>query len=199
MTRLLIALALTIAVATSPRPRLHIPANAAAYRARVVKEAHVKGGLAAPVAMFAGQLSQESQFNPNAHSGVGAQGLAQFMPASADFIANLYPKDLRPGAPYDADWSIRALVYYDYWIYQRVPKFQAGPERWGAALSSYNAGLGWVLKDQKATTGCDATLWFGCVENTPDVRSASNRQQSKQYPEKIIHQWEPLYVTAGWQ
>lgn len=200
--KLILAGALAVAVINPAKimlkPKEAIPAQAAVYRARVIREARAAGGLGAPVPMFAAQLHQESGWKSTARSGMGALGLAQFMPGTADWIANLYPADLKPGAPLDPDWAIRALVRYDYWLYKHVPKFQEGDERWAAALSSYNSGLGWVLKNQKATTVCDNSIWFGCVENTKDNRSASNQLQSKQYPDRIIHKLRPLYEKANW-
>ena len=190
--------ALTTATVKAPVRLLTIPAAANQYKARVIREAHAAGGLGAPVANFAAQLHQESGWKDTAKSGVGAIGLAQFMPGSAQWIANLYPADLKPAAPFDADWAIRALVRYDYWLYARVPRFQAGDERWGAALASYNAGLGWILKDQKAAT-CDISVWFSCVTMVADSRTESNQQQSRNYPERILHQIRPAYQAAHWE
>lgn len=191
-----LAAAFTVAVVHGPKP-LAIPAQAAPYRARLTREAHAVGGLSAPVAMFAAQIHQESGWKDTAQSGVGALGLCQFMPKSAGWIAKVYPADLKPAAPYDADWAIRALVRYDFWIYQRVPKFQTGDERWGAALSGYNSGLGWVLKNQKAAT-CDQSLWFGCVSTVVDKRTLDNQKQSRDYPARILHRIRPSYLAAGW-
>lgn len=177
-----------------------IPSQANQYRAAVIREAHAAGGLDAPVPMFAAQLHQESGWKPTAKSGVGAIGLAQFMPGTAEWIANLYPADLKPGAPLDPAWAIRALVRYDYLLYRKVPKFQAGDERWAAALGSYNAGLGWILKDQKAAQGvCDESMWFTCVTNIPDKRTAANHLQSSDYPRRILLLYRPRYVAAGWR
>lgn len=195
--KLLLAAAVTVAVAHTPRHE-GIPAQAGQYRARLVREAHAAGGLAAPVPMFAAQLHQESGWKTTAKSGVGAVGLAQFMPGTAEWIANLYPADLKPGAPYDADWAIRALVRYDIWLYARVPRFQAGDERWAAALASYNGGLGWTLKDQKMATGCNPALWFDCVAGVTDKRTAANIEQNRGYPVRILLRLRPLYVQAGW-
>ena len=192
-----LAMIITSAMIKAPVRPLAIPAQAGQYKARVIREAHAAGGLGAPVANFAAQLHQESGWKDSAKSGVGAIGLAQFMPGSAAWIANLYPADLKPAAPYDADWAIRALVRYDYWLYARVPRFQAGDERWGAALASYNAGLGWILKDSKAAT-CDATLWFSCVSTVPDKRTLDNQKQSRDYPERILHRIRPSYLAANW-
>lgn len=174
-----------------------IPAASAAYKARVIREAHAKGGLGAPVPMFAGQLTQESGFNPEAHSGVGAQGLAQFMPPTAQWLAKVSPKDFSPANSLDPDWSIRALIFYDYWLADRLPMYsEADNNRWGAALAGYNGGLGWVQKDSKIGA---CNLWWGCGNMIDDGRTAANLQQNRDYPERIIHGYAPLYVQAGWK
>lgn len=135
-------LALALLVAKT----LIIPAASAKYRATVIREAHAQGGLNAPVAMFAGQLTQESRFNPTAHSGAGAQGLAQFMPATAQWLTTVAPKDFPTADSLDPQWSIRALIFYDYWLYARCPQYvTTGENRWASALASYNGGLGYVL------------------------------------------------------
>ena len=59
-----------------------VPAAAARYRLTLLREAHGQWGLDAPVAAFAAQVHQESGWNPQAVSRVGARGLAQFMPAT---------------------------------------------------------------------------------------------------------------------
>jgi soluble lytic murein transglycosylase-like protein len=197
LAKVLICCALAVAVTKSPVPRQGIPIQAQQYRATLVREAHAAGGLAAPVTMFAAQLHQESNWKPTARSGVGAIGLAQFMPATAAWMANLYPADLKPGAPYDPEWAIRALVRYDLLLAKQLPKFKAGDDRYAAALSAYNGGLGWVYKDQKAAT-CDASLWFACVSGVPDIRTAANYKQNRDYPVRILLKIRPLYVAAGW-
>jgi soluble lytic murein transglycosylase-like protein len=197
LTNLILAAALTTAVVKAPAPRLRLPITAAKYQATVVREAHAKGGLTAPVAMFAGQLTQESQFNPNAHSGVGAQGLAQFMPPTALWLTKVAPKDFPTANSLDPNWSIRALIFYDYWLEARTPMYTAEKQnRWAAALAGYNGGLGYVFKAAKIG---NCQTWFGCAENVNVGRSTSNQLQNKQYPDRIIHIWEPLYVAADWK
>jgi len=91
-------------------------------------------------------------------------------------------------------------VYYDYWLFDRVPLFRdsdAPSSRWAAALASYNGGLGWTLKDQKTAT-CDRSLWWACVADVTDGRTVSNITQYHNYPVLIMKRWMPLYVTAGW-
>lgn len=173
-----------------------IPINSYKYKAAVIRESRLKGGLAAPTALFAAQLQQESGWNPTAHSSVGAEGLAQFMKPTAMWISKTFPADLPGAQSLDPNWAIRALVYYDYWNYARLPMYQTENEnRWAAALSAYNGGLGWTLKDSKIGT---CTLWFGCADKVKDGRSVSNLQQNRDYPEKIIHLFEPRYRAAGW-
>jgi soluble lytic murein transglycosylase-like protein len=65
---------------------------------------------------FAAQLHQESGWRPDAVSPVGAQGLAQFMPATADWISQLMP-GLNSREPFNPAWAIRALVSYDRWLW----------------------------------------------------------------------------------
>lgn len=198
MVKFICALLLIAVVAYSgPKRGDFIPPAAEVYRAQLTREAHMKNGLQAPVAMFAAQIHQESHWNTKANSEVGALGLAQFMPATAGWIARLSPADLKPAQAYDAGWAIRALVTYDTWLYKRLTKFKDGDDRWAAALAAYNGGLGYVQKDQRAAR-CDSSVWFGCVDSAPDVRTPANIQQNRQYPVNILHRYRPLYVDARW-
>ncbi|EDF3789750.1 transglycosylase SLT domain-containing protein, partial [Salmonella enterica subsp. enterica serovar Montevideo] len=95
------------------------PQAALQYRDDVIRNARLEWGLSAPVADFAAQLHQESGWRPDAVSPAGAQGLAQFMPATADWISQLMP-GLNSREPFNPAWAIRALVSYDRWLWQRV-------------------------------------------------------------------------------
>lgn len=176
-----------------------IPAQANTYRARLIREVHAHWGLTGPVAIFAAQLHQESGWREDARSPVGALGLAQFMPGTATWIAQVYPKELGEGGSLDAGWSLRAVVVYDRWIHKRVSGFQeADWNRWAATLSGYNGGLGWVQKD-KALAGqqCDTSLWWGCVERF-SRRSPAAFEENRGYPVRIIRLYRPRYEAAGW-
>lgn len=173
---------------------VRIPPQANQYKSRVIREARAVGGLTAPSAMFGAQIYQESGYRLDAKSPVGALGISQFMPGSAQWISKVYPSQLGTAAPLDPGWAIRALVYYDYWNYKRLPMFtDAGENRWAASLSAYNGGLGWTLKDAK---GC--SVWWGCADLFDDGRSAANKKQNNDYPSKIIYVLEPIYKTNGW-
>lgn len=190
MKRLLAVLSLALLSAH------RIPPQANQYKARLIREAHAAGGLSAPSAMFAAQIQQESGYNTVARSGVGAAGLAQFMPGSAAWIARVYPAQLGTAAPLDPAWAIRALVYYDNWNYQRLPMFEEAQEnRWAASLAAYNGGLGWTQKDARLGA---CKVWWSCGELVNDGRTQANLQQNRDYPRKIILVWEPIYKAAGW-
>lgn len=176
-----------------------IPNAAKQHRAVLVRSAHMVWGLDAPVATFAAQVHQESRWNVNAKSPVGAEGLAQFMPTTTEWIAAAYPKHLAAAQPYNPGWAMRALVQYDRWIFERLPA-TAQCERWAMVLSAYNGGLGWVKRDRKLASekGSDSLIWFNSVEQFNAGRSAVNFRENRHYPRVILSRWEPLYVSAGW-
>lgn len=173
------------------------PPAALKYRSDVIRAARVDWGLNAPVADFAAQLHQESGWNPAARSPVGAQGLAQFMSSTADWIAGLMPH-LATREPYNPVWAIRALVSYDRWLWSRVA-VPDGCERMAMTLSAYNGGLGWVNRDRRLarTRGLDDARWFGSVETVNAGRSAANWRENRRYPQRILRELAPRYLSWG--
>jgi soluble lytic murein transglycosylase-like protein len=105
---------------------------------------------------FKAQIRQESNFDPNAVSSVGARGLAQFMPLTwqewhdgtpglqqiVDQLALIDPRD-----PEDA---IKAQINYMKWLLRRLTT-------WDRAFAGYNWGIGNVLKLDKKLD-LDSTL-----------------------------------------
>lgn len=90
-------------------------------------DAEQKNGL--PAGLLRRMAYQESRFNPSAKSPVGALGLMQFMPATAqDYGIN----------PLDPHQSIYAAGRYMASLFK-----QAGS--WKAAVAAYNWGIGNVL------------------------------------------------------
>ncbi|EIK3113952.1 transglycosylase SLT domain-containing protein [Escherichia coli] len=147
------------------------PAAAKPYRAELVRNARAVWGMDAPVADFAGQFQQESGWNPSARSPVGAQGMAQFMPSTSDWISQLFPE-------------LRA---------------RDGCQRMAFTLSAYNGGLGWVNRDKKLATqrGLDAGVWFDVVATVNAGRSAANWRENRGYPQRILYQNAPRYLSWG--
>ena len=89
------------------------------------------------------QAEAESSFNPAARSPVGAAGLYQFMPATAqEFGLRLSPADER----LDALKNARAAARYLKQLHARFGD-------WSLALAAYNCGQGRVSKSLRASGG----------------------------------------------
>jgi uncharacterized protein YycO len=93
--------------------------------------------------VLAAQLYQESGFNPDAVSPVGAQGIAQFMPGTWVGHGRDENTDGRAD-PFDIADAIPAAARYDASIAAAVA--QVPGDRVSLMLAAYNAGPGAVLK-----------------------------------------------------
>lgn len=176
-----------------------IPIDAARYQRDLTRASNAYWGLNAPVATFAAQIHQESRWRVNARSPVGAQGIAQFMPATAKWISGAYPERLGANQPHNPVWALSALVTYNKFHYDRIDA-ASECDRWAYVLSAYNGGLGWVQRDRKKarSLGLNDAVYWGVVENINAGRSVSNFKENRGYPERIIYRWQPEYVEAGW-
>ena len=192
-----IILALLLAMILLPLLAMaEVPRDALRHQRDLMRNAHAVWGLDAPVAMFAAQIQQESRWRADAQSVVGAQGMAQFMPATATWISGAYK--LGEPQPNNPGWALRALVTYDHHLWRRVTA--ATPcDRAAMTLSAYNGGLGWVYRDQKlaAQQGVDRTRWFDAVERFNAGRSAANFRENRHYPRVILTRWQPVYASWG--
>ena len=187
------ALSLASCTAGSAAHAQPIPREAARYQLTLKRESQFVWGLQAPVATFAAQVHQESRWRLDARSPVGAVGLAQFMPATSNWIGGLYP-GLAERAPTNPTWSLRALVTYDKWLADRIQADDAC-QNMAFALSAYNGGLGWVYKRQKLSPQPGLCLGATCTVN-PGITPASQRE-NQHYPEVILRSYEPLYRPWG--
>lgn len=171
------------------------PRAATMQRADLTRIAHSAWGLNAPIPLFAAQIQQESGWNPAAVSRVGAQGAAQFMPATTRWWCAL--NQLTPEAcqPTNIVWAMRALVGYDLWLYQRVQGTDEFDRLW-AALRSYNGGLGhWqqeaaLAKPLLTRSAIDAA----CGRAS---RSPVHCPENLGYPERILLQHQARYAIWG--
>ncbi|WP_060495310.1 transglycosylase SLT domain-containing protein [Pseudomonas sp. GTC 16482] len=179
--------------------RADIPAEAQQYRRELTRIAQAEWGLDAPVASFAAQVHQESRWRFNAKSPVGAQGLGQVMPTTAVWLAELFPDTLGNVQPFNSTWSLMALVSYDRWLADRI-KGRNACERHAMVLSSYNGGLGWLIRDRKLASaqGADPLAWFGSIERFNAGRSAAAFRENRGYPRLILKTFEAQYIAAGW-
>ncbi len=179
--------------------RADVPAEAQQYRRDLTRIAQAEWGLDAPVATFAAQVHQESRWRFNAKSPVGAQGLGQVMPSTAVWLAELFPDTLGNVEPYNPTWSLMALVSYDRWLADRI-KGRNACERHAMVLSSYNGGLGWLIRDRKlaSANGADPLAWFGSIERFNAGRSVAAFRENRGYPRLILKTFEAQYIASGW-
>ncbi len=93
--------------------------------------------------LFERQINQESGFNPNAVSPAGAEGIAQFMPSTAQGLGI---------NPYDPVQSLSGAASYMARLYTRYQDYDK-------ALAAYNAGSDSV---NRAVSNCGGN-WRACV------------------------------------
>lgn len=179
-------------LALSAAAQGHIPAAAHQYRQAIARETAFRFGAAAPVPVIAAQIMQESKFNHTARSPVGAQGLMQFMPTTATWAGQAGVDG--PVQPLNPQWSIRAGVWYDRWLWDRVKTFDTECDRWAFVLQSYNSGLGWVYKRQKLSPKPGNYAVTGPIN--PGVHPASQRE-AQGYAPMIMGRWQPLFTSWG--
>lgn len=166
-------------------------ATPAAYRGHVVREAQARFGIPSPAPVVAGQITQESGWNPRAKSPVGALGLMQFMPATAQWAT--VQGGFGAVDAMNPVWSIRAGVWYDRWLYDRV-KGRTPCDRWQFALSAYNGGLGWVNK-RKAKSD-DPLDYIMTSTINPGIKP-SNQHENETYAPRIMYRHQPAYRSWG--
>lgn len=171
-----------------------VPAAAQQHRADLVRAAHSQWGLDAPVAVFAAQVHQESGWRADAVSRVGAQGMAQFMPATAKWWCELHrmaPADCQPRNP---TWALRALVGYNRWLWDRIPLSSAGDRMW-ATLRAYNGGLGhWQAEARNATDKTRDAIDAACGSAR---RHRNHCAENVGYPWRIMVALQPRYRHFG--
>ena len=173
-----------------------VPQAAQQYRALLVRTAHAVWGLDAPVAVLAAQIHQESAWNAQAISRVGAQGLAQFMPATATWIAGVDPA-LAARQPFSPAWALRALVTYDRWLYERTPARYAPKDRMWVALRGYNGGLGHWQAEAAASGAARPTRVQVDAACGRAKRAPVHCRENLDYPHRILVVIQPRYAAWG--
>lgn len=126
--------------------------------------------------LLASLIFQESQFNPDARSWAGAQGLMQLMPRTAN----------AHGAtdPFDPEQSIRAGVSFIEWLNNYWSNhIEDENERIKFILGSYNVGHGHVQDARRLARefGADPDVWDGNV-----ARFLLKKSQQEYYTHEVV-------------
>ena len=177
---------------------IQIPLAAAKHKAALIRAAHAEMGLGSPVALLAAQIHQESRWRSEAVSPVGAQGLAQFMPATARWLPEVLPHTGEP-LPFNPGWALRAMCAYDKWLKTQISRTASACDLWAFTLSAYNGGLGWVNRDRAlaAKSGYDPARYWGQVEQVNAGRRAAAFKENRGYPRRIFI-IQAVYEENGW-
>ena len=174
-----------------------VPPAAQQHKRTLTRAAHSQWGLDAPVAVFAAQVHQESAWRTEALSHVGAQGLAQFMPATARWWCEATGTATADCQPSNPTWAMRALVGYDKWLYDRAPAHYTPRDRMWVALRAYNGGLGHWQREA-ASTGLAqpsrAQVDAACGKAR---RAAVHCKENLGYPYRILVVIQPRYLQWG--
>lgn len=175
-----------------------VPAGAWEHQRYLTQVAQSRFGVTAPVARLAAQVHQESAWRPDVCSWAGACGLTQFMPKTAAWMAEIYPRELAPADPTNPQWAMLAQVYYNHWLGQRI-RGEDECAHWAMVLSAFNGGIGWLERDRRLTesAGADPHRWFGHVERYTR-RADWAREENRGYVARILLDLEPRYLDAGW-
>lgn len=104
------------------------------------------------------QMYQESQFNPQAVSDAGAEGLMQILPQTAEMVG---VKNLR-----DPDANIKGGLSYMHHIHNLLEDSLTIEDRTWLTLASYNAGYRRVKRARSLAEvmGLNKNVWFNNVE-----------------------------------
>lgn len=191
LRRRILACILPLITATCSQP---VPAQVSRgdqYRSQITREAQLRFGIPAPAPIIAAQIQQESAWNPRAKSPVGATGLMQFMPATAQWaeVVNHW------GAvdPLNPEWAIRAGIWLNRWNYDRI-KAVSDCDRWHFTLSAYNGGLGYVFKRQAKSPAPGSWQATGYIN--PGI-TAPNQHENESYSSRILLKHQPMFTAWG--
>lgn len=141
------------------------------------------GGQVSPTWIKATAMA-ESGLKYNARSGVGAQGLMQFMPAT---WADVAPAPWKEMGALDPEAAIFVGARYMRQLWGRLPKPEIA-QRKALVNASYNSGLGNVFKAQKAcalVTACVPTIWDSPNVETHLVTKLQFQAETKGYVRRI--------------
>lgn len=138
----------SIRLSTGKDPRLQFPLG---YQPLLERAAGLTG---IDPLLFTALVKQESLFNPTARSWVGAMGLAQLMPYTADWVRTKVPGPERDLT--DPFWNLKLGAWYLGYTHQEFEGVSP------FAVAAYNAGPGAVRK-WRGNGGGDMDAWVEAI------------------------------------
>jgi soluble lytic murein transglycosylase len=106
-------------------------------------------------------MRQESRYDPEALSYVGARGLMQIMPATQTWIAEQWGEDIPPGDAFMPEANVRMGAWFLHFLLDYFDQDQ------DLALAAYNGGAGSVdswQADPRVSDRDDLLRWLGFGE-----------------------------------
>lgn len=187
-------------IPAAPIPTDRAPPASHQYRAEMTRSALRVFGPDAPVATLAAQIDVESRWRPDARSPVGALGIAQFMPSTAEDMAARH-RACAPANPLDPEWSFRCRDRYMRSLLAAIQPLAGGLEecaQWTFALRAYNGGLGWINRDRRLAQarGLDPDDPAQVASVNAGRHAAAFRENTEYAPK--IHRLAPRYSAHGW-
>ena len=154
--------------------------------------------------LLAAMSYQESGFDPQAVSSMGAMGLMQLMPSTADAMG--VPRDKR----FDPEQNISASTRYIRKVSQSFSDIKDAEERIKFTLAAYNGGVGHVQDAQTLTrkAGRDHQVWQEVTPfilhlsepryyRDPDVLNGYMRgSETEAYVRLIMNRWNQYRGSA---
>ena len=154
--------------------------------------------------LLAAMSYQESGFDPQAVSSMGAMGLMQLMPSTADAMG--VPRDKR----FDPEQNISASTRYIRKVSQSFSDIKDAEERIKFTLAAYNGGVGHVQDAQTLTrkAGRDHQIWQEVAPfilhlsepryyRDPDVLNGYMRgSETEAYVRLIMNRWNQYRGSA---
>ncbi|MBO7470697.1 MAG: transglycosylase SLT domain-containing protein [Bacteroidaceae bacterium] len=154
--------------------------------------------------LLAAMSYQESGFDPQAVSSMGAMGLMQLMPSTADAMG--VPRDKR----FDPEQNISASARYIRKVSQSFSDIKDAEERIKFTLAAYNGGVGHVQDAQTLTrkAGRDHQVWQEVAPfilhlsepryyRDPDVLNGYMRgSETEAYVRLIMNRWNQYRGSA---
>lgn len=137
------------------------------------------------------QLYQESLLDPTAVSPVGARGLAQFMPGTWDEVSAAM--GLGAVSPHVAEAAIEAGAYYMARLRRSWHSERPEDDRRELAQASYNAGLGNILKAQRA---CGNARAWRVIATCLHQITGRHAHETLTYVDRI-RRWYQLLTVGG--